>query len=474
MLLKRLTQARWRAKASPHLITRTSSRQTFRINLVPVKPNSRPRVPWPAALRASVLVVVFTLAGACLSVHDGWFWAQGMVVDSEGRPVPGASVTVRNQSAVTDRHGCFQIHEITSPDKHAMPFSVDALGSKTFIGTVAAPGALRVRIVLADATSAAGTVVASSPAPGALLSCEPPRIEPWVRESSAQAAGSMLITALSELPAHLGEYPCRSGLLESPVLRTALRDVLANDYEDYLKYVERSGCSPVAQRGSWILLEVSQVYYREGGGTSFILVEPQSARVYVLWLPWHWSGRKAKVYGSRPVPRGVSSMIVDELTSSRGDVETFSWRDGAVQVEPRNDIPLSIIERPQLVEEVRPLLQMPFTHSAPCPPDRESPATVRAALGRLADRMVIHRYDKSRWPELTAVARAVSQIVDAVPENGRLHHFQVLSKPVRPLIAASVEFKDLEVRPIEFAPGYVHLVGEGDCEWWGRYPKLIR
>jgi hypothetical protein len=167
-------------------------------------------------------------------------------------------------------------------------------------------------------------------------------------------------------------------------------------------------------------------------------------------------------------------MIVDELTSSRGDVETFTWRDGAVQVEPRNDIPLSIIERPQLVEEVRPLLQMPFARSAPCPPDRESPATVRAALGRLAGRIVIHRYDKSRWPELTAVARAVNQIVDAVPENGRLHHFKVLSEPVRPLITASVEFKDLEVRPIEFAPGYVHLVGEGDCEWWGRYPKLIR
>ncbi len=118
-----------------------------------------------------------------------------------------------------------------------MPFSVDALGSKTFVGTVAAPGALRVRVVLADATSATGTVVDSSPAPDALLSCEPPRIEPWVRESAELAEGSTLITALSELPAHLGEYPCRNGLLESPVLRTALRDVLANDYEDYREYV---------------------------------------------------------------------------------------------------------------------------------------------------------------------------------------------------------------------------------------------
>jgi len=328
------------------------------------------------------------------------------------------------------------------------------------------------RIVLADPSSDSTTLVDSSPAADALLACEPPRIAPWVRESSEQAEGSTLITALSELPQHLGEYPCRNGVLESPVLRTALRNVLANDYEDYLKYMERSGCSPFAKRGSWILLDVSQVYYLEGGGTSFILVEPQSARVYVVWRPWYFPHdvSKAKVYGPQPVPRDLSRIIVDELNSTRGDVEKFSWRDGAVQLEPRKDIPLSIIERPEPFAEARTSLQMPFAHSAPCPPDRQPPATVRVALGRLAERVVIHRYDKSRWPDMAAVARVVNQIVDAVPENGRLNRFQVFSEHVRPLIAASVEFKDFEVRPIEFAPGYVHLTGEGDCEWWGRYP----
>jgi hypothetical protein len=420
------------------------------------------------------LVAVLGLAAACMQVRDGGLWAQGVVVDSAGRPVSGVSVKTRTYTAVTDRHGCFRIFEITYPDKHAMPFSVDALGSKTFVGTVVAPGALRARVELADTTSAAGTVVDSAPALGALLSCEPPRIAPWVRESSEPAGDSTTIAALSELPAHLGEYPCRNGLLESPVLRTALWDVLANDFKNYLEYVQRSGCSPVAERGSWILLEVSQVYHMEGGGTSFILVNPQSARVYVLWLPWSYNGRKAKVYGPQPVPRDVFSIIVAELTSSRGDVETFSWRDGAFQIEYRKDRPLPILERSQPSAEARFSVELPFPQSVPCPPDRKPPATVRAALGRLADRIVIHRYDKSRWSELTAVAREVNQIVDAVPENGRLHHFRGFSGDVRPLIAASVEFRDLQVRPIEFAPGYVHLLGENDCEWWGRYPPRSR
>lgn len=287
-------------------------------------------------LRALALVALLGLTAACTVFIDGSFIAQGLVVDREGNPVPGVSVKARNYSAVTDRHGCFFVSEITSPDKHAMPFSVDAVGSKYFVGTVAAPGPLRVHVVLADATSDIATIVETSPAPEALLSCEPPRSMMWGYDSSAEAAGSTRISALSELPAHLGEYPCRNGLLESPVLRTALQDVLANEYEDYLEYVRRSGCSPIAKRGSWILLDVSQVYHREGGGTSFILVDPQSARVYVLWLPWHYNLREAKVYGPRPVPRDLSRIIVDELNSSRGDGESFSWRDGAVQLGPRN------------------------------------------------------------------------------------------------------------------------------------------
>jgi hypothetical protein len=196
--------------------------------------------------------------------------------------------------------------------------------------------------------------------------------------------------------------------------------------------------------------------------------------VYVLWLPSSYGLRKAKVYWPQPVPRDVFSIIVAELTSSRGDVETFSWRDGAFQIEYRKDRPLPILERSQPSAEARFSLEFPFPRSVPCPPDRKPPATVRAALGPRADRVVIHRYDKSRWSTLEAVAAVVNQMVDAVPENGRLHRFQGFSADVRPLISASIEFKGLRVWPIEFAAGDVHVTDEDGCEWWGRYPPRSR
>jgi len=430
---------------------------------------------WVSTVAALALMAVLGLAAGCLQIRDGGFWAQGVVVDADGRPVSGASVKTRAYTAVTDRRGCFRLFEITAVDRHQMPFSVDALGSKNFIGTLAAPGALRVRVELANETSATATVVVSSPAAGALLSCEPPRTAPWHQESAEEVAGSTLITALSELPAHLGEYPCRNGVLESPVLRAALREVLGQDFEAYLEHVERSGCAPVAERGSWIVLDVSQVYYTEGGGTSFILVGPRSGQVYVVWVPWIYTdGRKARVYGPQPVPRDVATIVIDELTLSLGHDETFSWRDGVVQIKPRNDRPLSILERPQPSADARFSLELPFPHSVPCPPDRQPPATVRAALGPRADRLVIHRYDKSRWSTLKAVASVVHQMVDAIPEKGRLHRFQKFSADVPPLISASVEFKGLRVWPIEFAADYVHVTDEDGCEWWGRYPTPSR
>jgi len=119
------------------------------------------------------------------------------------------------------------------------------------------------------------------------------------------------------------------------VLKTVLQDLLATDYEGYLQHIRYSGCSPVAQHGKWILLDVSQLQHHEGLRASFILVNPQTERVYVFWLRGWMQGGGSKLYGTQPVPGDVSTIIVDELTSVWGHIDTFSWRDGAVQIGPR-------------------------------------------------------------------------------------------------------------------------------------------
>jgi len=154
-----------------------------------VKPASRQWKAWLSALAMLVVVALFALTGPVFI--EGWFRAQGLVVDHEGRPVPGVTVKGRNDSAVTDSRGCFLVDELTNHHKHAMPFSVDAVASKRFEGTIAAPGWRRVRVVLAESTSDTATVVDGSPAPGSLLSCEPPPGPGWGNESSEEAAGSI-------------------------------------------------------------------------------------------------------------------------------------------------------------------------------------------------------------------------------------------------------------------------------------------
>lgn len=308
---------------------------------------SQHRIAWPSTLRR--LVVTLTcclLAASCwLRTNDGGFRAHGMVVDLAGRPVPDATVKSYpwGREVITDARGCFLILEITSTRKHEMPFSVAAKGSKSFKGTVPAPGGLRLRVVLADANSDTGSVVDSSPAPEALFSCEPSPFWSPLEVSAKQKALSTRITALSELPAHVGEYSCRNGLLDSPVLETAIQAVLRTRYEpERLKY---ASCSAVVQRGSWILLDL----FQQGpeGFTVFILVNPQTERVYVsrigelFWMPrllWHpdrTSDPKAEISGRSPIPSDVSAIVVDELTATWGHVATFSWRDGAVRIEKR-------------------------------------------------------------------------------------------------------------------------------------------
>ena len=295
-------------------------------------------------LAGLLCVAVLGLSTGCLRSSHSTFAVAGRVVDAAGKPVRGVAVTTAGpaypQTVLTDGRGCFLIYEYTSSDKHAMPFSVDANGSKSFRGTLASPDAVRVRVVLADASSDKDTAVDVSPAPGALQPCEPPRASFWSRASFEQATTATPIATLRELPAHVGEYPCRNGLLKSPVLESALQDVLDAAYERYSQHIELSACDVVTQRGSWIFLDLYK-WARQEGFILFILVNPQTSQVYVSWIPWVTlsspvrDGWESRTYGPSPVPREVSTIIVDELTSNWGHVATFSWRDGVVQVRPR-------------------------------------------------------------------------------------------------------------------------------------------
>ena len=81
-----------------------------------------------------------------------------------------------------------------------------------------------------------------------------------------------------------------------------------------------------------MLLDVSQLHV--GGYTSFIIVNPKSAGLWVFWLPGMVKEQKWKLYGRQPVPSEIPKVIVDELNTIWGHVASFSWREGALTFGP--------------------------------------------------------------------------------------------------------------------------------------------
>ena len=131
------------------------------------------------ALQAIVMTLLL-LAVSC-GFQDAFLIADGQVIDAQGRPVAGAEVKTRNATAKSDALGCFHIDETTDPDKHQMPFAIEAPGLRPFTGSIDSPGYVRIQVLLVDAVSPDHSTIDVAPVAGALGACEPP-----VRGSAAR------------------------------------------------------------------------------------------------------------------------------------------------------------------------------------------------------------------------------------------------------------------------------------------------
>lgn len=162
--------------------------------------------------RLFATAVAILLAAGCnpLVIRDGGFYVAGLVVDRDGKPVPNVLVTARHESWVTDDRGCFQIFEITSSDKHEMPFSVTAAGYQSFVGTVTTSSAAKKRflVTLAEAPNAAKTVIDTASTATVIGQCDvtqpgqgaPGFIPPAVMAHTYREIGGVALKAFVFLP----------------------------------------------------------------------------------------------------------------------------------------------------------------------------------------------------------------------------------------------------------------------------------
>ncbi len=136
---------------------------------------------------------------------------------------------------------------------------------------------------------------------------------------------------VQDLSLYTGTYPCRTGLLRSPVLLQATREVLGDQYAAYHDHMRASGCGAIEQRGDYILLDVSQLHV--GGYSSIILVRRRDGALFLFWLSGTVPDRNGHVYGPRPVPRDAMAIFEHSMNIQWGHVACFTASGDSLAID---------------------------------------------------------------------------------------------------------------------------------------------
>jgi hypothetical protein len=130
---------------------------------------------------------------------------------------------------------------------------------------------------------------------------------------------------------------------------------------------------------------------------------------------------------------------------------------------------LAIVDatRKEVAAELTRDLGRPFEPQRRCEV-RQKGATVREVLGGNAKAILVHRYDRPAWRNMTNVGDYIRRVLDARPE-GDLQPNVYWAEGARAEVAGAIEFITGQMGRIEFSNGYVHVEDSAGCQWWGRY-----
>jgi hypothetical protein len=156
----------------------------------------------------------------------------------------------------------------------------------------------------------------------------------WCYTATAQPSKPTAgrLSDIHQISKFLGTYPCESGLLDSPALKSAFKRTLGADYREYLKHISLSGCGRLEMRDQYAFADVSQLHV--GGYTSYIFVRPSDGTTYVFWLnstvrEKHWA-----FYGPKPIPEIVLHTVETELNEAWGHVAHFQIVGQNLEIVP--------------------------------------------------------------------------------------------------------------------------------------------
>lgn len=134
---------------------------------------------------------------------------------------------------------------------------------------------------------------------------------------------------------YIGKYSRETDFFENPVIENELLRILGNDYESYMEHVSMSGCGEICNRYGLIYGSVSQMNI--GGYSSLFFIDTSTRKMYLFWLKEAVLDKKYTIFGDKPVPADILSIIEQEMNVTWGHVANFSVLDGKILIEINKD-----------------------------------------------------------------------------------------------------------------------------------------
>lgn len=136
--------------------------------------------------------------------------------------------------------------------------------------------------------------------------------------------------AYDNLKKYIGKYPKQTKFFNEPLVKSELKKILQNDYQQYLRHVGFSGCGPFMLKETFLYADVSQLHV--GGYSSLVFVDLKERRFYLFWLKGQVAEKKYQIYGEIPIPGAILKAIVEEMNQSWGHVAEFEIKDNGIAI----------------------------------------------------------------------------------------------------------------------------------------------
>lgn len=137
------------------------------------------------------------------------------------------------------------------------------------------------------------------------------------------------------LNAYVGKYSKDTDFFENALVKNELIKIMADDYKEYMKFVESAGYGIIEKVDNIIYGDVSFVHL--GGYNSLFLIDTENCEMYLFWMNGTVREKDYKIYGTRPITEKIKKIIVDDMNTGWGHVARFDFYNDSLLINLKSN-----------------------------------------------------------------------------------------------------------------------------------------